>query len=65
MATTLVPVYLAELPKDPFTDEDFIYRREDNLVYKLYSVGPNKTDDGGVQEHKHWWPDDPDIVIAN
>lgn len=35
------------LPKDPFTGEDFIYRRENNS-FILYSVGENLKDDGGV-----------------
>ena len=61
----LVPGYLAELPKDPFTDEDFIYRRENNLAYRLYSVGRNRVDDGGVHKGKYWLRDDPDIVIAD
>ena len=45
----LVPKYLPELPKDPFSDQDFIYRLEDG-DWKLYSVGPNTKDDGGLRE---------------
>ncbi len=59
----LVPDYLPELPQDPFTGTDFCYARLDNFDYKLYSVGPNKVDDGGVQKDKYWRHDDPDIVI--
>ena len=38
---------LSPLPKDPFTGEDFIYRRE-NGDFLLYSVGGNLKDDGGI-----------------
>ncbi len=31
----LVPEYLPEVPKDPFTGEDFLYVRPDNLKYTL------------------------------
>ncbi len=58
----LVPKYLPEVPKDPFTGQDFPYVRPDNLKYKLYGVGPNKVDDGGVQED-NIWHGDPDMVI--
>jgi hypothetical protein len=36
------------LPKDPFTGRDFVYRRE-GRGYTLYSLGPNKRDDGGKE----------------
>ena len=42
----LGPQYLVEMPKDPFTGEDFRYRRR-GTGYLLYSVGPNGKDDDG------------------
>ena len=42
----LAPEILCSVPQDPFTDDDFIYRKTgDNFV--LYSTGPDKTDSGG------------------
>jgi hypothetical protein len=35
-----------KLPKDPFSDKDFIYRRQAK-GFILYSVGPDMKDDGG------------------
>ena len=44
----LSPDYLPELPRDPFSAEDFHYRVDaDAGTYLLYSVGPDKTDNGG------------------
>lgn len=43
----LAPKYIKELPRDHFTGEALRYRRTD-AGYLLYSVGPNRTDDGGV-----------------
>lgn len=34
------------LPKDPFSGGDFVYRRQDD-AFQLYSVGPDRKDDGG------------------
>jgi hypothetical protein len=34
------------LPKDPFSGKDFIYKRRDK-GFVLYSVGPDMKDDGG------------------
>lgn len=36
---------------DPFSDEPLRYR-VDGEMFRLYSVGPNKTDEGGIQ-HRH------------
>ncbi|MBM3500616.1 MAG: hypothetical protein FJX74_18320 [Armatimonadetes bacterium] len=44
----LTPDVLTELPVDPFSGEPFRYRREGELTYTLYSVGPNGVDDGGT-----------------
>ena len=47
----LVPDYLRSLPADPFgpKDESFVYRLVDG-GYVLYSLGPNRRDDGGVPQ---------------
>ena len=44
----LTPEYLPEVPNDPLTAEDFRYRVDaDAGTYLLYSVGPDRHDDGG------------------
>jgi hypothetical protein len=43
----LVPRYLADLPMDPFTGKPFVYLPMEK-DFLLYSVGPNRVDDGGV-----------------
>jgi hypothetical protein len=35
-----------KLPKDPFSEKDFIYKRQ-TKGFLLYSVGPDMKDDGG------------------
>jgi len=45
----LVPAILKELPFDPFTGKNYIYRRE-NTGFIVYSAGPNRADDGGIQD---------------
>jgi hypothetical protein len=42
----LVPKYLRHLPVDPFSDRSLVYH-PGGTNWVLYSVGPNKTDDGG------------------
>jgi hypothetical protein len=42
----LVPDYLSKVPTDPFIDQPLHYRR-DGQGYLLYSVGPDREDDGG------------------
>jgi hypothetical protein len=42
----LKPKCLAELPKDPWSGKDFLYKPQKD-GYVLYSVGPNGKDDGG------------------
>ena len=41
----LVPQYLSELPKDPFTDHPLRLLREGKEAVVIYSVGPDGTDD--------------------
>jgi hypothetical protein len=51
----LKPKYLADIPKDRFSDADLHYSRE-GAGYILYSVGYNGKDDGG----KSYYNDPPD-----
>jgi hypothetical protein len=44
---SLAPALLAREPLDGFTDQPFKYRRSANH-YLLYSLGPNRKDDGGT-----------------
>ncbi|QDU74280.1 hypothetical protein Pan97_12870 [Bremerella volcania] len=51
----LIPGVLAELPSDPFTERDFIYRPQWKGIFHraiecflLYSPGPSQTDHGGT-----------------
>jgi hypothetical protein len=44
----LVPGVLPSVPVDPWTGQPFRYERISATQYKLYSVGPDRTDDGGV-----------------
>jgi hypothetical protein len=59
----LAPGILDEMPIDPFCGEPFRCELVDTLTYKLYSVGENRTDDGGRD-----WSDvgagDGDIVFS-
>ena len=44
----LVPRYLDSVPIDPFSNQPLVYRPKTGS-YLLYSVGPDRTDDAGVQ----------------
>lgn len=47
---SLAPAFLPALPKDPLAgDGAFIYEQLDDGGYRLYSVGANGVDDGGVE----------------
>ena len=48
--TELSPKYVAEVPRDPFSDANLIYKPVAD-GYSLYSVGPNGKDDGGLRLH--------------
>lgn len=52
----LAPQFLAKLPNDVFTGEPLKYRRMDDGGFLIYSVGFNKTDDGGKPcvRHTNW-----------
>ncbi len=44
--TDLVPNFIHELPRDPFTGSDLLYHKE-GKGFLLYSLGQNGKDDGG------------------
>jgi hypothetical protein len=50
--TALVPAYLPAVPIDIYTKKPLIYRRLGNATFQLYSVGKNRTDDGGKIDPK-------------
>ena len=52
-----------QLPEDPFSGEDFIYRRQGD-GFLVYSIGRDLEDDGGLPERDEQgkWRDDADIV---
>jgi len=43
----LVPGQISAIPNDPFIEEGFRYQRTED-GYRLYSIGPNRKDDGGT-----------------
>ena len=44
----LVPEILSQLPKDPFTGKDFVYKKEGE-GFLVYSLNENARDDGGIE----------------
>jgi hypothetical protein len=44
----LVPRFMSQLPNDVITGDSLKYRRTDNGLFALYSVGWNEKDDGGT-----------------
>jgi len=60
----LVPSYLKAAPLDPFSNRPFIYRPE-GTGFKLYSVGPDGKDDGGVSIVKSPADVPPGDVLLN
>lgn len=56
----LVPKYLKQVPADPYDGQPLRLRRlEDGLV--IYSVGPDRKDDGGTLTRQNAFPDGTDI----
>lgn len=45
----LVPTYLDAVPLDPFSGEALKYRLREKAGYVVYSVGEDRTDDGGTE----------------
>jgi len=54
----LAPSIIAQVPLDPFSDQMFIYKIDQDQKILLYSVGENLKDDGGNERNFN------DIVIA-
>lgn len=44
--TALVPAYLSAVPVDPYSGSELLYGKSSG-AYTVYSVGPNRADDGG------------------
>ena len=59
--TQIVQDILKELPKDPFTGEDYVYHRV-GYGFVIYSLGDNAKDDGGISAVEKRWQGDFDIV---
>ena len=57
----LVPKYLPSVPIDPFDGKPLRYRRE-GAGFRLWSIGENMKDDGGVEGKPRWV--EGDIVWA-
>ena len=49
--TSLAPEIIPEIPVDPFTGKDYIYRREDK-GFMVYSFGPDEKDNKGIYDSK-------------
>lgn len=54
----LVPDFLRQIPKDPFTGKDFLYREG-----HIYSIGKNGRDDGGEGDDEAAGKDDVDFKV--
>lgn len=60
----LVPEFLTEIPLDSMTGAPLHYVLDPSAGYRLYSVGPNRIDDGGVRcNDGSYRTCDGDIVI--
>lgn len=60
----LVPELIPELPKDPFSNQTFVYKPLGAKDFRLYSLGENTQDDGGKGVFTHTVCTQPDIVFA-
>jgi hypothetical protein len=58
----LVPVYLTAVPADPYADGPVKLRRFDNGPY-IYSIGPDRLDQGGQIDWEYRWRDTADRGI--
>ncbi len=52
--TSLEALKLGDLAIDPFTGKPFIYKVDPRKGFLIYSVGVNKTDDGGIVAERDW-----------
>ncbi len=62
----LSPTFIPAVPVDPFTGQELLYRR-DQEGYVVYSVGPDRRDDGGIKQlprDSHEDPPSGDIIFA-
>ena len=59
----LVPDYLPRLPVDPYSGNVFAYVPFDD-AYLLYSLGPNRCDDGGLPKEWDHDGEDYDLVFT-
>ncbi|MHC4250892.1 MAG: hypothetical protein ACYS9X_17330 [Planctomycetota bacterium] len=60
----LPPDYLETLPLDPYTERTLTFQVEDEgQTCRIYSVGRNLADDGGVYEGPLKIPDDPGWLV--
>ena len=57
--SALVPDFLPKAPIDPLDDAPMRYRKTANGRYQLWSVGPDRIDDGGILTH------DPDATAED
>jgi len=55
----LVPRYINKIPNDVIDGQPLRYRLESDGNYVIYSVGWNKTDDGGVRGRRPLGPNGP------
>ncbi len=56
--------YISELPKDPFSGRDYVYKvRGSDWI--LYSVWDNLTDDGGAGSWPHKYTKDRDLIFLS
>jgi len=51
-----------ELPKDPFSGKDLVYKRQDKR-FLLYSIGPDLNDDGGKELDHYLIPTKPGDIV--
>ena len=58
----LVPEFIPQLPRDVYSDAPMIYRPRENGQFLLYSVGPDRRDDGGAIDPKMFESRQPDWV---
>ncbi len=62
--SALVPRFISAMPQDPLAGTDYVYRREADDTYLLYSLGWNRRDDGGTLGAHRFDPRDGDWVWA-
>ena len=58
----LLPEFCAEIPPDPYSPDGYHYQRSGNSGFLLYSVGENRTDDGGKIDQKKKEKDQLDAI---